>query len=77
MRTFFGVACTWALLVQQAGFGQTIVVPDDNVSLSPFLDQYFLNVSLSPLLTAVGCEDPRCSYVGFDYENWISALSSR
>jgi hypothetical protein len=71
MRAVFWVACIWALLGQQAGFSQPIVVPNENVLLSPVGDEHLLNVSRSPSFDADNCQELFCSFVVFEYENGV------
>jgi hypothetical protein len=59
------------MLLAQAAFGQPIVVPNDNVRLSPFLNDHLLNVGLSPSSNVSVCGDLVCSYVVFEYENGV------
>jgi hypothetical protein len=59
------------ILLQEASFGQPIVVPNDNVRLSPFLNDHLLNVGLSPSANVSNCGDLVCSYVVFEYENGV------
>jgi hypothetical protein len=72
MRASVWFACACALSIPQTSFGQPIVVPNDNVRLSPiFLDDQLLNVSRFPSSDARNCEEIVCSYVAFHYENGV------
>jgi hypothetical protein len=69
MRTGFWIACASSILFYQPSFGQAIVVPDDNMRLSPHVDSQLLNTSLYSSVNAENCDGILCAYVTFNYVN--------